>query len=114
MRLCIPSTVLGIAGAGLLLMGSAGSAAAGSNKIVRVKDIEFQPAVTRIGTGSAVTWRFQDMHVSHNVTSRGPKRFKSSATKQEGATYTVRFPKSGTYRYVCTIHAGMNGRVVVG
>jgi plastocyanin len=29
-------------------------------------------------------------------------------------TYTVRFRRPGTYRYVCTIHPNMRGRVIVG
>ena len=40
------------------------------------------------------------------------RRFKSSTTKQKG-TYSVRFAQSGTFRYHCTIHPGMNGSVVV-
>jgi plastocyanin len=50
--------------------------------------------------------------VSHNVTSRGAPRFRSSPTKMTG-TWSVRFAKAGTYRYVCTLHPGMAGRVVV-
>jgi plastocyanin len=29
-------------------------------------------------------------------------------------TYTVRFTRPGAYRYVCTIHPNMKGRVIVG
>jgi plastocyanin len=49
---------------------------------------------------------------AHNVTSRGKRRFASSPSMARG-TYAVRFTRPGTYRYVCTIHFGMNGTVVV-
>jgi len=62
--------------------------------------------------GGTVTWTWNDGRVSHNVTSSGTKRFKSSTTKATG-TYRVRFTKAGTYRYICTIHPGMLGKVVV-
>jgi plastocyanin len=44
------------------------------------------------------------------VTARG---FRSSPTKSRGS-YVVRFTKAGTYRYRCTLHAQMTGRVIVG
>jgi plastocyanin len=65
-----------------------------------------------IRRGGRVTWRFVDDEVSHNVTSVGTPRFRSSATKLTG-TYTVRFRRAGIYRYVCTIHANMRGKVIV-
>lgn len=112
MRLRTPFTAFVVAGAGLLFSGSPGPAAAASGKTVRLQDLDFKPGVVRVKAGSRVTWRFQDQYVSHNVTSRGKQRFKSSGSRQEGATYTVKFTKPGTYRYVCTIHANMQGRVV--
>ena len=110
MQLRRPAIALGIAGAGLL----PGAAFASGNKTVLVKGFEFTPAVIHVDKGGAVTWKFQDEHVSHNVTSRGKKRFQTSESQRENTTYVVTFKKAGTYRYVCTIHAGMKGKVVVG
>ena len=45
--------------------------------------------------------------------STGTRRFKGSPTKATG-TYRVRFTRAGTYRYECTIHLGMTGKVFVG
>jgi plastocyanin len=40
-------------------------------------------------------------------------RFRSSPTKTTG-TYSVRFTRTGTYRYECTIHpASMRGTIIV-
>jgi plastocyanin len=86
--------------------------AAASGAAVTLKDISFTPARVTIARGQTVTWTWKDGTTPHNVTSRGARRFKSSTSKQSG-TYAVRFTRSGTYRYVCTIHFGMNGTVVV-
>ena len=87
---------------------------AGSSGVKRVvlKDIEFAPATVTIRRGDSVRWVWRDPNVSHDVTSRGRLRFRSSQTKLTG-THTVRFRRKGTYRYVCTIHPSMLGKVVV-
>ena len=79
---------------------------------VLLKDIEFTPSTVTIQRGSSVRWVWKDPRVSHNVKSRGRLRFRSSDTKLTG-THLVRFRSKGTYRYVCTIHPNMIGKVVV-
>jgi plastocyanin len=100
-----------IAAAGLVLAlpASAGSAPA---RTVRIKGIDFSPRTLVVTPGTSVTWRFLDARTPHNVTSTGTARFKSSPTRQAG-TYSVRFTKTGTYAYVCTIHFNMAAKVVV-
>lgn len=85
---------------------------AATTRTVVLEDIEFTPSRVTVSRGSTVRWVWRDGATSHNVISRGTKRFRSSTTKQSG-TYSVRFRRSGTYRYVCTIHPNMIGRVVV-
>jgi plastocyanin len=87
-------------------------AGAASTATVTVKNIDFSKRVVRIHRGDTVRWLFRDAPTPHNVTSRGRPRFASSTSRQSG-TYSVRFTKAGTYRYVCTIHPNMAGRVVV-
>jgi plastocyanin len=79
---------------------------------VTLKDISFKPSTVTIRKGQTVTWTWRDGTTSHNVTSQGKMRFKSSSSRSTG-TYRVHFTKGGTYRYACTIHFGMNGKVVV-
>jgi plastocyanin len=79
---------------------------------VKIENIDFHPAAIRIRRGEVVKWRFLDKNTPHNVTSRGRLRFRSSRTREDG-THSVRFRRAGTYRYVCTIHFNMKGRVVV-
>jgi plastocyanin len=96
----------------VLALALPGAAAGTTTKTVRIKDIDFSPKTLVIHRGDAVTWRFLDAGTPHDVTSRGATRFRSSPIKQSGS-YTVRFTRAGTYRYVCTIHFTMAAKVVV-
>jgi len=96
----------------LAAVGFAATAQA-ATRTVTIRDLDFKPATVRINKGDTVRWRFRDGTTPHNVTSRGSRRFRSSSSRQSG-TYSVRFTKAGTYRYVCTIHPNMRGKIVVG
>ena len=89
-----------------------GHASAARSHSVILKHIRFTPSTVAISRGQSVTFRFDDGSTPHNVTSVGRLRFRSSSTKSSGS-YTVRFTRAGTYSYVCTIHPGMAGKVVV-
>lgn len=91
---------------------SATGAQGASTRTVHVKDIDFSPHVLRISRGTTVRWLFQDVNTPHTVTSRGHTKFHSSHTMQSGS-YRYRFTRSGTYRYVCTIHPNMKASIVV-
>jgi plastocyanin len=107
--------LLGTIGIAAFVLGTAAAplaADAAVTKRVVLKDIDFSPATVTIQRGSSVRWVWMDPMVSHDVTSRGKLRFRSSDTRLTG-THTVRFRSKGTYRYVCTIHPNMLGKVVV-
>jgi plastocyanin len=80
---------------------------------VRVDRIAFAPQTLRVKPRTRVTWRFREPYVTHNVSSRGRPRFASSGDQREGTEYAVTFRRRGTYRYVCSLHPGMTGKVVV-
>jgi plastocyanin len=88
------------------------SPATAVTRAVAIKDIDFHPARLVVHRGDTVRWRFLDESTSHNVTSKGAPRFRSSPTKRTGS-YSFRFTRSGTYRYRCTIHPNMVARIVV-
>ena len=75
---------------------------------VVAEDLRFQPPAIQVAAGTEVTWRFDDGTVPHNVKGDG---FASS--NQTSGTWAHRFERPGQYRYTCTLHAGMDGRVVV-
>ena len=75
---------------------------------VVAKNLKFRPAAIQVKPGTEVTWRFDDGAVPHNVKGDG---FASET--QDRGTFSHKFTKAGEYRYRCTLHAGMDGRVVV-
>ena len=75
---------------------------------VEAKNLKFLPPAIEVEPGTEVTWRFADGAVPHNVKGDG----FASETRERG-TFSHRFTQAGEYRYRCTLHAGMEGRVVV-
>jgi plastocyanin len=75
---------------------------------VEAKNLKFLPPAIEVEPGTEVTWRFADGAVPHNVKGDG----FASQTRERG-TFSHRFTQAGEYRYRCTLHAGMEGRVVV-
>ena len=76
---------------------------------VSAKDNRFTPAAIQVPAGTEVSWRFEDGFVPHDVKADG---FSSGEPQRKG-TFTHTFDQPGTYAYRCTVHDGMDGRVVV-
>jgi plastocyanin len=74
---------------------------------VSVVDNRFEPAVIEVGVGETVTWTW-DGNAPHDVDGEG---FASEV--QDSGTFEHTFDTAGEYEYVCNIHGGMNGLVVV-
>jgi plastocyanin len=98
-----------LAAAALLPGAAFGGAHAASTHTVTLHGFRFHPATLAIHRGDKVKWVWRDQ-VEHNVTFHG----FHSRTQVQG-TYTVRFTRSGTFNYHCTIHVaeGMRGKIVV-
>ena len=92
--------------------GGAGAAAAAPvTGVTRVaaKDNRFTPPAIQVPAGTAVSWRFEDGLVPHDVSGEG----WSSGDPRRKGSFTHTFGQAGTYPYRCTVHDGMTGRVVV-
>lgn len=74
---------------------------------VAVADNFFAPAAIEVPTDTTVTWEWQG-NADHNVVGDGFE----SAIQNEGE-FAHTFAAPGTYDYRCTLHGGMDGRVVV-
>lgn len=97
--------------AAVSLAGQIAPSSAGS-RTVALEGIAFSPKSLAIRVGTTVTFAFLDPDTEHNVISRGSKRFKSVGTRSSGSVKRT-FRRGGVYRYECTLHPGMTGRISV-
>ena len=89
----------------------AAAPAAGGTVAVSMKNIQFAPKSVTAKVGQTIKWTNNDS-VDHNVTAKSGATFKSSNFGQ-GGTYSFKPTKAGTITYVCTIHPGMDGTIIV-
>lgn len=76
---------------------------------ILLADVAFSPAAVTVPTGGTVAWRWDDGPIPHDVVfDDGP-----ASPKQDDGTWERTFDQPGTYEYVCSLHPGMTGTVVV-
>jgi plastocyanin len=83
----------------------------GGGAEVSMEGIAFEPAELTVAVGDTVTWTNNDS-VPHDVTADS---FSSGEPggMSGGVTFEHTFGEAGTFDYVCTVHPGMEGSVVV-
>lgn len=81
----------------------------GAGPAVDAKHNCFAPTVARVDPGETVTWRNTDGSPHNIVTTAG---FGGDLPVKDSISH--RFAEPGVYPYVCTLHPGMVGAVVVG
>lgn len=109
--------------------------AGGSEQNEAIQALNFYPSTITIDAGDSVTWKYPAGE-PHTVTFLGPKAspppptdpsvpapaggktydgsvYTSSGFMLGGQSYTLTFPKPGTYTYYCLIHGEMVAKVVV-
>ena len=112
------ATALGLALAATLAYSSIAPAATGTSPgasartrsaQVEAEDFAFHPGTLRIRRGAKVVFANRD-GTAHTATGRGS--FDTGRIRP-GHSKAVRFDRRGTFRYVCTIHPFMHGKIVV-
>jgi plastocyanin len=78
---------------------------------IEIKGFAFLPDALVVKVGTTVRWTNLDDD-THNV-HQGPDGPLNSASLVKNATYSFTFKNVGSYGYVCSIHPGMSGTVVV-
>jgi uncharacterized protein YjdB len=71
---------------------------------------QFSPASVDIARGGTVTWNFQ---TTHNVTFSTLGSPTDIGNTDAGGSGARVFNTAGTFNYLCTLHAGMSGTVIV-
>lgn len=84
-------------------------AAAAETHTVRIENMQFVPAVLTVHAGDRIVWRNQDL-VPHTATAAGV--FDSGVIAPGKSAASVA-GKPGRHGYVCTLHPGMKGEVVI-
>lgn len=82
-----------------------------SGRTVAIKNFTFTPNALRVPVGATVRWTNQDA-APHTATATGSAF--SSPQLRKGQGYSRRFSKPGRYTYLCALHPGMRGTVIVG
>ena len=71
----------------------------------------FTPNRVAISRGGQVTWTF--FATIHNVTFGGAAGAPANINNTSGSSDSRTFTSAGNFSYNCTLHAGMNGQVIV-
>ena len=85
-------------------------APAAAGTAVAIEAFAFSPATVTVQAGQPVTWENHDP-AEHTVTAEGGAF--DSGTMAQGASFETTFDSPGKHRYVCALHPGMKGTVVV-
>ena len=91
--------------------GGTGGTVAVATTAVEMKSFAFTPPAIKVASGATVVWTNSD-GTNHNVTFDG-NAVPASGNFATGTKSLVMPTAAGTYTYKCTIHAGMNGSVLV-
>jgi plastocyanin len=91
--------------------GGGGGGTAVATTAVDMKGSAFTPPAIKVAKSATVTWTNSD-GFDHNVTFDGGA-VPASGNFSSGNKALAMPATAGTYTYKCTLHAGMNGSVVV-
>jgi plastocyanin len=83
---------------------------AGNAVAADIRGFVFEPGTIQAKVGQKVTWTNHDP-AAHTVTQEGGGF--DSRQMASGGTFTHTFDQPGEYRYICALHPGMKGTVVV-
>ena len=92
----------------VLAVGFLAVPAGAADRTVRIVSSDYARDPVRITVGDRVTWLNADS-LPHDASGKG----WSTPLLLNGQRASVRFTTRGTYRYSCTIHPAMSGRVIV-
>jgi plastocyanin len=101
--------------------GPTGGAPSGETVQITIRtdtgaELKFDPAELTVQAGSRVQVTFENRaSVPHNLTFQAPINVATETVVAPGTSETVEFtaPALGEYAFVCTLHPGMGGKLIV-
>src|SRR5262245_62001770 len=107
---------LALAGAlvAVVVVGGGSGAMAGTRAKkqveVTIKNFAYHKKTLHVGKGTKVVFRNKD-HANHTATKRG---VFNTGKIRHGQAKAIKFTRKGSFKYICLIHPGMHGKIVVG
>lgn len=86
-------------------------ASSGSVTVTMGDDLRFHEQRIEVEPGATIEWH-NDGEVPHDVVARSGASFRSPLVRA-GEHYETTLEQAGTVAYVCTLHPGMEGEIVV-
>lgn len=103
---------------GLTVTGTVTASGAPGAQTVRLEmtdGLQFTPNVVKAKVGSLALTVENSGSIPHNLVFDDASLGKTDTVKGHAtATLTVPLAKAGTFRFTCTFHSGMDGKIVVG
>ena len=81
-----------------------------NGRSVQIKNFAYAPATLRVPVGATVRWTNEDS-APHTASAANGSFTSPTLRLRQG--YSRRFTKAGRYAYLCALHPGMRGTVVV-
>lgn len=100
---------LAVLAAAAILLAARGPAEA-QGSAVAIQGFAFSPATLTVPVGTTVTWTNRDA-APHTVTATDASF--GSPTLETGQSFSFTPARAGTFGYMCTIHPGMKGTLIV-
>jgi plastocyanin len=89
---------------------TSGASQASGTAMVDIKNFAFSPKDLTVTKGTKVTWKFEDS-AAHTV--KADDGSFTSPALSNGKTFSYTFTKTGTFKYICSIHQYMTATVTV-
>lgn len=110
----------GSAAAGGACLPAAGQPTQGTGTAVSIKNCLFGPSITHVPVGTTVTWTNDD-YLPHAIAGAGWTANVTPSGQPDpfgmfnpGMAVSFTFKEQGIFAYMCHLHPGMTGVVVVG
>jgi plastocyanin len=105
---CAAAALSGALVVGGVGITSASAQPAAKTAAVKIQNFAFKPKTLTVAVGTKVTFTNFDS-TGHNVTFSG----FGSHTLGTGQAYSHKFTTAGTFKYYCSLHPDMTGKIVV-